>query len=147
MALSYTPQGSYADVLILPGNQVQKVQVVQGTTIPQGIFFALPILPNTWKQDGGTVEMSTTADGIQDLAGYPNVASVSYAEDLDSNGLVQNYMNATIQIPTPAGRSGTFETILQVPLGILGADPAIRNTVLEQMIAPVVAQLEKTANG
>ena len=147
MAGAYIPQGSYPDILITGPSTTLKVEVVQGTTVPSGINFSLPIMRETWQQDGGKEQMTVTAQGIEGMMGRPYVADAVYAEDLDNNGLIQSYMNTTIAIPPPAGATGPFETTIQVPLGLLGADPQIENLGLTKMIDDAVAALEKTAAG
>jgi hypothetical protein len=126
---------------------VQEVEVVQGTTNPSHVYFALPVLLTTWAIDGGVAEMTATAMGIEDMLARQYVAGATYTEDLDNNGLRQSYMNATVQIPTPSGVTGPFSTVIQVPLGILGSDPAIENPLLSKMIDDAVAALQKTAAG
>jgi hypothetical protein len=64
---------------------------------------------------------------------------------LDASGLIQFYMDATVTIPTPPGRTGPFSLQVPVPIGLLGQDEAIVRLTVDPLIAAAVASLQKSA--
>ena len=144
MSSAYTPEGSYPDIQIGPANQVSKVQVMQASTIPSGVYFAIPVLTSAWTEGRWQETMLLTAEGIESMLGMQYVVSTSYVEDLDDNGLVQSYMQTLIQIPAPPGSTGPFQTYIQVPLGLLGEGPRSDGAELQALIDDAVAALQTT---
>lgn len=145
MAASYIPQGSHRDIQVVSPTQVIDVQVDTGLTVPSSIYFQVPIPLEAWKAGSGPEYMATTATGLEELAAGLDVVNVYTTQDLDANGLVADFAVATVQIPTPKGKIGPFQTDVYVPIGLLGTDPAIYNQTVVPMLEKAVAELEATA--
>src|SRR5437899_2987825 len=127
---SYTSQGSRRDVQVTSPTTVLDVEIVNATTLPGGVYFEFPVPLLSWQQFGDAAFLEPVAEGIEATLGNPNILSAFWAQDLDTNGLIADFVWFTVTIPTPPGKTGPFTTQVQVPIGYLGADPAIRNAVV-----------------
>jgi len=147
MPESYTSQGSRRDVQVTSPTTVLDVEIVSATTVPDGVYFEFPVPLLSWQQIGEEAFVEPVAEGINAVLGNPNVAGGYWSQDIDENGLIADTMNFTVFIPTPQGRTGPFTTQIQVPVALLGADPALRNAAVEPLIDAAVHALERTASG
>lgn len=145
MAQYYSPQGSYRDIQVLSPKSVIDVEVLTGLSIPDNIYFEVPIPMESYKAGYGPTIMDMTARGLQELSNMLNVASVWWTESLDASGLIAAFAIAKVQIPTPAGKSGTFSTEVEFDIGVMGTDPAIFNAVVVPQLEAATAQLEAAA--
>ena len=145
MASSYSPQGSYKDIQVLSPTQVVDVMMLTAYTVPSNIYFEVPVPMEAFNNGSGPEYLATTATGLEELNAGLDVSSVVWAQDLDSNGLIADYAVATVTIPTPQGKVGPFSTEVQIPLGLLGTDPAIYNQTVIPLLEAAVKQLEALA--
>lgn len=146
MASNYTSQGTYTSVQVTGPTTVQNVQVVQATAQPSGVYFEYIVPESVYKREGEAGVISPVADGVNWLSEQGGVSALTFAQDLDTNGLIAYYMDATVSVPTPAGRSGTFSTELPIPIGLLVLDEAERAAVIEPMLQAALASLNATAS-
>lgn len=147
MAANNIPQGTYRDVQVLSATAVITVQVETALTQPSNIYFETPVPLEAWQSGSGPEYRSTAAAGLEQLLQEGDVVSVYWTQDLDTNGLRADYGVATVQIPTPAGKTGPFQTEVSFTMGVLSADQTIRNAVVVPALEAAVKQLEATAAG
>lgn len=145
MADSYISQGTRSDVQVTGPSAVQDVVIVQATAQPSGVYFEYPVPTVSYKAEGEQAFVEPVAEGVNWLAAHANVAGCVWTQDLDANGLLADFITATVTIATPAGRTGPFTLAVQVPIGYLATDPGMRNAVVEPMIDAAVASLTATA--
>lgn len=146
MAANYTSQGTYSTVQVTGPSTVQDVQVVQATAQPSGVYFEYVVPQSVYNREGDKGVVSPVADGVNWLSEQGGVAALTFSQDLDNNGLIAYFMNATVSVPAPADRSGPFTTVVQIPIGLLVLDEAEREAIIGPMLAAALKSLNSTVS-
>ena len=145
MADNYIPQGSYKDVQVLSPTAVIDAMVLSAYTLPSRIYFEVYVPMEAFDAGAGPSYLATTAAGLEDLNGAPNVRSVHWTTALDSSGLVGEYAIATVGITPPVGSTGPFTADVQFTLAVLATDPAIYRAIVFPALQAAVDELTALA--
>ena len=142
MASGYTIQSQRRGPWVLSPTQVLDAEIIGVTTSPHGVYFEVPMSYAGWLADGADVAVSGIAESIEALLSSGTVLGAAFVQDVDPvSGLLADFMEFTIGIPVPAGRTGPMTTTVRVPIGAVG-DP----TIEDDFFAPARAALTSTAS-
>ena len=99
MALSFYPLGSYRTVKVLTGQSVLDIQYVTCATIPTGITFAYGVPHDSWQGGAGPGIglLDDIAVQIEQLVTNLHVVAGTAIQDLDLNGLLEDYVALTVE--------------------------------------------------
>lgn len=122
MAANYQTTDSYRDVQVISGTSVLDVQVVSFVTIPSGVTASRAVPYVEWKAQQGFDVIAQTATAIEDLISGGLAVSGSGVEEVDPAGLLQFAIEFVVQVDTPPGRPGPFQTTVTIPVESLTFD-------------------------
>lgn len=144
-----TIQTTSRTIQVISPTQVLEVLEIGASSDPSGVFFLYEFPYNTWIAGGGPAAVKAAVDPIGDdieqMLADPNVAGVSFAQDVNASGLLVGYIEIIVQIPPPSAKQiGPFRTAVLVPIEILG-NPEFAGFTWKAQLAKAVAQLKATA--
>lgn len=145
MSAAALNQTQHQTVQVLGPNAVRDVMEVGFTTVPHGVYAVVRIPLQFWKQFGSAAYVDQVASLIEAAFNIPQVAGASYAEDLDTNGLVAAFVDFNVVIPPPTiAQFGPMEAIARVPITQF-TEPIAPLDAVRQPILDTIAALERTA--
>lgn len=149
MASSYVVVSQNREVQVLGPTVTLNVQKVGISTIPHGVVVEYPIPLELWPDAGGADLLESLAATIEQLIGDKFMAGGQYVQDYDDNGLLVDYLDATVRWEDPNHIRPPQETSVLIPLGafIASVDPFFTRLPgsPESILAAAYANLAKTA--
>jgi hypothetical protein len=124
MADSFYVIGSYRTVKVLSGQTVLDIEYVTCATIPTGITFAygVPIDAWTFEPAAGIDLLNQIAVQLESLVTSGHVVSGSAVQDLDANGLLEDFVAATVAFDRSAQGLPPLYGTVNIPVNALIAD-------------------------
>jgi hypothetical protein len=127
MANTFYVRGSYRTVKVLDGSTTLDIQYVNCVTIPTGIGFAYGVPYASWQGGSGPGIgiLDSIAGQLELLASGHHVVAGMATQDLDANGLLQDF--ASVVVEYDRGPASTpLQTTVDVPVDLLVyEDPGI----------------------
>ena len=127
MPTNFYTRGSYKTVKVLDGSTTLDVQLVSCITVPSGIGFAYGVPFESWQGGSGPGIgiLESIAGQLELLVSGHHVVAGMATQDLDANGLLQDFSSVTVQYdrgPTEA----PLQTTVDIPVDLLVyEDPGI----------------------
>ena len=119
MAANYTTTGSQRTIRVLSPTQILEVERVDAETIPHGVTFWAYIPLLEFMTLAGDAQLDQLATAIEGLISSGGASAAAMIEDTDANGLIQDLVRFTLEVPGPAATGGTFSTQVDVPVTTL----------------------------
>lgn len=104
---------------VLSPTRVLDVEIIGVVTLPHRVYFERAIPYTDWVESpaGADFYAIAPAGNIEYMLTTGPAVGAAYVEDLDSNGLVQGFIEFTLEIPPPSpAQSGPFQTSVLVPI-------------------------------
>lgn len=150
MAGSFTVVSQTPDVQVLSPTQVLDVERVGFVTHPTGIYAEVPVFRQAWLQESQEANLAAYADAIEGLIANGLATDGSYANDLDANGLLVDYIDFVVTYVPPNPLIPPMTATVRIPLGTLGAsgDPWFGQLPgsPDSLIGAAWQRLQETAN-
>jgi hypothetical protein len=97
MAGTYRAYGGYKTVQVLSGGTVRDVQYQPATTLPNGLGFAYSIPYDSYLAGDGGGLLDVIATQLEELFSNGQMIASEATQDLDGNGLIADFVTATVQ--------------------------------------------------
>jgi hypothetical protein len=130
MADAYFVQDSYKTTQVASGTQVVDIQYIVCLTIPTGIGFAYPMIYTTWQNGPPYVALQAIAVLLEDLVTSAHVVAGQAVQDLDANGLLQDYVDLIVQLDRSAQGLTPLDGTVSMSMSFIqlwAIDPSIGN--------------------
>jgi len=155
MANNFIPLDSYRTVQVLSQTTVQDVQYVSAVTTGHGLGFAYPVPIDSWLADQGAALLGEIATELEDIWGHGQVYSSTPSQDIDANGLLQDYIDVTVYYVRP-GLPNLYGTV-SIPAAMFTSDVGEFGSIISaqggtvttpnDMVAAEYARLAQIAGG
>jgi len=116
MAAAYVVVSQNREVAVLGPTVVLDVQKVGISTQPHGVVVEYPVPLQLWPDGGGAQLLETLASGIEQQISEGLMVGGSYVQDYDDNGLLVDYLDATVRWEDPNKIRPPQETSVLIPL-------------------------------
>ncbi len=113
---SYIPLDSYRSTQVTSGTQVQDVEVVTSSTVPTGVQFTWAIPLSVWTADAGVPTLTSMADYLETLVADHHVVGGSPSQDYDTNNLLTDFVDLTIELNRDAAGLPPLHGAASVPI-------------------------------
>lgn len=143
MAMTHaTIQGSTRTVQVISSSQVNDVMEIAATSIPHGVFFQKVVPYAAWLDQTYEFVVDGIGEFIEGAFAEPYVVGAAYIQDVNpTTGLLDDALDFTLQVPTPAGKMGPFQATQRIFYNVLpfGID-------YNSIFAATLTALNATAN-
>lgn len=119
MAGSFVVVSQAREIQVLSPTVTIPVQKVGISTIPHGVTVEFPIPVELWPDAGGRDLLESLASEIETLISDGRMVGGQYVQDYDDNGLLVDYLDATVRWEDPNHIRPPQETTVLIPLGLL----------------------------
>lgn len=152
MASNFTVIGSYATVQVTGPQSAVDVLRITFRTIPSGVV-ATANAPyrNIVGVRPGDVEgiarvfIEPLATGIERMMGMGIVPVAMATEDTDANGLLVDYIDASVEYMPPGAVASDFQQIVRIPTGAFD-EPSFFNALVGEKIGQAYEGLKALAS-
>lgn len=135
-----------ADVQAIGTDQLLPVMRVTGRTSPHGVIFDVLVLRDQYNADQIGVTIGAMAEGIESMFGLGGVIGAEYVEDLNDAGLIEFFLDVTVEVPPPNPNfQGPQTTVVRVPLFAFG-EASLRGPLINEPIEAAKAHLATWAS-
>lgn len=119
MAENYVVLDSYKTVQVASQTQVTDVQYITCSSTPSGIGFNYAMYYGTWKNGPPYIALEAFATTLENLVTYDHVVAGQGVQDLDANGLLQDYIDVIVQLDRSAQGLPPLEGTASIPNSII----------------------------
>src|SRR5690349_137074 len=120
MPTNFYTQGSYRTVKVMDGLTTLDIQYVSAVTIPSGIGFAYGVPYDSWQAGSGPGIgiLESLAGQIEILVSGHHVVAGTATQDLDANGLLQDFVSVVVEYDR-GGTAAPLQTTVDIPVDLL----------------------------
>jgi len=128
-------------VQVLSQNQVNDVMEVGAVTKPHGVYYQVEVPYADWLAGRSDFALNGQAEFIEGAFAESYVVGAAAAQDVDpASGLLINYVDFTLRIPSAPGVAGVQQTVARI-------NPSVLPLAVDygQIFGPYLQALQTTA--
>jgi hypothetical protein len=114
--MAFVPLDSYRTVKVLSQTDVVDVQYVSAVSSPSGFGFAYAVPYDAWLADGGGGLLDVIAVQLEQIGSNGQMVASSATQDLDKNGLLQDYVSAVVEYDRSAQGLPPLSGTVEIPV-------------------------------
>lgn len=116
MADNYTTFGGYKTIQVLAGGTVIDVQYQPASTVPHQLGFAYSIPYASYQSGDGGGLLDVIATQLEEIYSNGQMTASDGIQDIDANGLLSDFVRATVQYDQAAQGLPSSTTTVDIPI-------------------------------
>lgn len=134
---SYTLVASFPTVQVLSPTLTEDVQYCTIQTSPSSVVASRPVSASAFADNQAASALTNFANAIEQIMNVNYVIGGTGTQQIDSNGLLVDYVSFTIGYPQEAAAGSSVTTVADVPVNLLDFSDAEIGRVLLQDVETI----------
>lgn len=114
--MAFTPLDSYRTVKVLTPTDVVDIQYVTCISMPSGFGFAYGVPHDEYVASSGVGLLDVIAVQLEEIGANGQMVASSPVQDLDKNGLLQDYVAAVVEYSRTAQGLPPLQGVVNIPI-------------------------------
>lgn len=125
--MGYVLENNYLTVRALSPSLSSEIELATIRTTPSGAIVTLGVPKSIFDTAAGNNVLNDFAQAVEDLLAGALASGAVGVQGIDEQGLVYDAVAFTVVYEPATPRLGTISTVVEIPAGVITADPSFAN--------------------